>query len=243
MIRCRGIYWFVLAVLCAVAVPAFADTVLTDGTMNLGHYTTVGPGTSGLVTVSTTNCGSCGDAGAAVQITENFFGAGTIQEGLLNNNFTYNPGTQGAILSITASVDKNVIVSVLGGGNTFHPVIEQGGNYYVASIAGPAISSSPTGFQLFSGSLTAASFEEYNFATGLFTAADPNFNAGPIIFGLAQISGNGSGIESLTAIYDNLSFDINSAPVTTPEPSSLGLLAVGLLGVLGISSRRLLLNS
>lgn len=242
MVKCRGVYWFVLAVLCAVAVPTFADTVFTDGTMNLGHYTTVGPVTTGLVGVTTSNCGSCGDTGAALQITANFIGAGTVQEGLLNNSFTYNPGTQGAILSITASVDKNVTATVLGGTNTFHPLIEQGGNFYVASIAGPTITSSPTGFNLISGSLTAASFEEYNFATGTFTAtADPNFNAGPMIFGLAQIGGNGSGVETLTAIYDNLSFDI--APVATPEPSSLGLLAVGLLGVLGISSRKLLLNS
>jgi hypothetical protein len=240
MIRLR--YWFVLAVLCAAAVPAFADTVFTDGTMDLGHYTTVGPVTTGMVAVTTTNCSSCGNPGNAVQIAEAFMGAGSIQEGLLNNNFTYNPGTQGDILSITASVDKNITASVLGGSNTFHPVIEQGGIFYVASIAGPTITASPTGFNDISGSLTAASFEEYDFATNTFTAVNPNFNAGAMIFGLAQISGNGSGMETLTAIYDNLSFDVSSAPVNAPEPSSVPLLAVGLVGLLGISSRKLVPN-
>jgi hypothetical protein len=243
MSRLRFFSILVLACLCVAAVPAFADTVFTDSTMSLGHYTTVGPFTTGLVGVTTTNCGSCGDTGGAVQIAETFLGAGNVQEGLLNNNFTYNPGTQGTILSITASVDKNIIASVLGGTNTFHPLIEQGGNYYIASIAGPTITSSPTGFNLISGNLTAASFEEYDFSTNTFIAADPNFNAGPMLFGLAQISGNGSNFETLTAIYDNLSYDISSAPVGTPEPSSLPLLAVGLLGVLGISSRKLLLNN
>jgi hypothetical protein len=231
-----------LLALCVAAVPAFADTVFTaDTSMNLGHYTTIGPDTSGLASAVSSNCTTCGDPGAALKIAETFLGAGNIQVGFVNNNFAYNPGVQGGISSIAASVDKNVVVSVTGGSNTFHPLIEQGGKFYIASIPGATISSSPTGYDLFSATLTAADFDLYNFVTGATSLVNPNFNSGAMLFGLAQISGNGSGMETLTAYYDNLSYTITSAK--TPEPASFSLLGVGLLGVMALASRKMLLNS
>jgi hypothetical protein len=240
--RLRYFSVLVLLGLCVVAVPAFADTVFTDNSMNLGHYTTIGPDTSGFATATATNCGACGDPGAALQISESFMGAGTVQAGFLNNTFTYNPGTQGAISSITASVNKNIFITVAGGSNTFHPLIKQDGNFYIASIPGAAIGSVGfTGYSLFSGTLTAASFDEYNFVTGVTTLVNPNFNGDAMVFGLAQISGNGSGFESLTAYYDNLSYDIT--PSKTPEPASFSLLGLGLLGIVTLASRKMLLHS
>jgi hypothetical protein len=235
MSRLRFLSVLVLLVLCAAAVPVLADTVFTDNSMNLGHYTTIGPDTSGMTTATATNCGACGDPGAALQITESFLGAGgNIQAGFLNNTFTYNPGTQGAISSITASVNKNIFITVAGGSNTFHPLIEQDGVFYIASIPGATIGSIGfTGYSLFSGTLTAASFDEY-------TLVNPNFTGHAMAFGLAQISGSGS-TETLIAYYDNLKYDIT--PAKTPEPASFSLLGLGLACVMTLASRKMLLNS
>jgi hypothetical protein len=63
-----------------------------------------------------------------------------------------------------------------------------------------------------------------------------------MLFGLTQISSNMAGQENLTAYYDNLSFDIASTPVATPEPSGLLLLTSGLAGLIGFSRRKLRLT-
>jgi len=244
MIRFRGIYWLALAVLCGMATPAFADTVFTDNTFNLGGYTVVGPVVSGPnVTITDTQCASCGfpAGGSALQISGTFIGAGTSQTGFVNNAFTYKPATQGDILSISASVEKDLF-STASSSNAFHPLIEQDGIFYIATIAGPTLAAAgSTGYQLLSESgLVASDFAEYNFMTGVQTATvNPNFNGDALTFGLAQFSSNTSGTEIVTVDYDNLKIDLT----TVPEPSSLGLLGVGLLGVLAISSRKLLLNS
>jgi hypothetical protein len=83
---------------------------------------------------------------------------------------------------------------------------------------------------------------EYNFATGVQGPAhdNPNFNGDAMSLGLAQIANNVTATAYITLSFDNLSYDIASVPPTrTPEPSSLPLLAIGLAGVIGISSRKL----
>jgi PEP-CTERM motif-containing protein len=244
MSRLRSFYWAALVVLCG-ATPAFADTVFTDNTFNLGGYTVVGPVVSGSnVTIAATQCANCGfpAGGKALQISGTFIGAGTSETGFLGNAFTYNPGTQGAILSIGASVEKDLF-STASSSNAFHPLIEQDGIYYVATIAGPSLAAGgSTGYQLISESgLLASDFSEYNFATGVETAGvNPNFHGDAMTFGLAQFSSNTSGTEVVTVDYDNLNLDLSTAGV--PEPASWSLLALGLAGVLGISTRKLLLS-
>jgi PEP-CTERM motif len=251
MSRLKFFSVLVLAVLCVAAVPAFADTVFTDGTMSLGSYTTQGPfltsGLPGSATVTSSNCNNCGDPGKALQVTVNFFSAAATDVGFVNNSFNYNPTTQGDITSISASVDKNLTSNATNGsGSTFHPLIEQDGKFYIASIVGPGLGGAgTTGYNLLSQTgLLATSFVQYDFATGVTGSANPNFNGDAMSFGLAQITSNVVGTASITLSFDNLAFDIASIPpAKTPEPASFSLLGLGLVGVMTLASRKMLLNS
>lgn len=234
-----------LFVFLLVSSSAFADVIFTDNTFSLGGYTTTTKFTAAGTTLSGSQCPSCGKPGDALQI-ESTFGSsgGNTAQGFINNSFSYDPSTQGAIFSINASVDKNLTLSLTSGGpftNTFRPTIEQGGNFYVAAINGPGFPGGSTGFQTLSQSgLTAADFVQFDFSTDTFGSGNPNFSGGPMLFGLTQISGLGALTPgtgaSITASYDNLSLDI----VNTPEPSGLGMAAglVGMLAAFGIFRRR-----
>jgi hypothetical protein len=152
----------------------------------------------------------------------------------VNSTFSYDPLTEGAILSIDASVDKD-LTSAATLGNTFRPMIEQDGNYYLAAIAGPGLTGpGSTGFDTISqNGLVATDFLQYDFSTGTFGTANPNFAGDPMLFGLGSIA-SGSAFDA-TVVYDNLSLDLSTAPV--PEPSSVWLL-VTLLAFAGLALRR-----
>ena len=222
--------------------PAHADTVFTDSSFKLSNYNTDTFKTTGIVATST-ECAACGDpngpGNTALQLSISFpIGTSSVDLGFLNKSFSYDPLTQGAITSITASVDKDItLTSSSGGGNTFHPLIEQDGIFYIASISGPGLSGpGTTGYNLLSDAgLTAADFVSINFVTGATGTAHPNFDGDTMLFGLAQVSGsNGSAL--LTADYDNISFDLVT-PARASEPSGLLLLGVGMAGLLLISRR------
>jgi hypothetical protein len=223
-------------------------TTLSDGTFNNVAQTTVfnsDPTGTTVTTASgpTCNCGN-GDA-AGIQVFSNF-SQSTLPSntqintavGFVDNALSYNPSTQGAIGSITASADKILTVTVPGppnpslGGNTFRPMIEQGGIFYLAAIPGPGVPEpGSTGWNTLSqAGLTASAFTQYDFTTGTFGTANPDFAGGPMLFGLAQLTGFFPGFTA-TADYDNLSFTL----VPTPLPAALPLFATGLgaLGLLG----------
>jgi hypothetical protein len=250
MIRWKAISLFI-AVLCLSSASAFADTVFTDGTFNPANYTTTPPFTSdSSVSLAAGQCASCGNPGNGLQIvgatngTAASVGVGVTEILFVNSTFSYDPGTQGAINSISASVDKNLTSSYPGSvsgpiGNTFRPLIEQDGIYYLAAISGPGITSGmTTGYNTISQSgLVAANFVEFNPATDTFLSGNPNFGGDVMLFGLGQIFGvpEAPGVpSSLTADYDNLNLVIS-----TPEPTSLMLMALGLTGLFAVSRRRL----
>src|SRR5271166_6058918 len=230
-----GVLCRVAAVLVlAVATPASAGTIFTDGTFNLANYTQstqyiTGTGTT-LVPIQ---CASCGNpsGGPALQLTATFptfppTGFDVAEQAFVNTGFGYDPTAQGAITSLFASVDKNLAVNLPSGPtpftNTFHPTIEQSGIFYFASIPGPSLLlnngvGGQTGYNTINGGLTAADFTEFDFTTGTSDGTHPNFAGAPMLLGLTQVfsANTGGPVEIATAQYDNLLFAIN-----VPEPAS-----------------------
>ena len=133
----------VLVSALGIAAPAFAATIFSDGTFNLGNYS--GPtfdSASSQGGITYLQCGACGDPGNALQFTSTSntteTGTLTLAQALVNSGFSYDPLTHGAITSLSTSVLKNISINITGSGfgNTYYPTIEQGGVFYVASIPG-----------------------------------------------------------------------------------------------------------
>jgi hypothetical protein len=225
-------------------ISAFAASItFTDSTFNSANYTE-SPAFTQNGTLTYDFCASCGLGGVpGLQIIFNSTGSGSDPGfgliAFINTTFSYNPAVSGAVGSISASVNKILTDSISnpGAGNTFHPTIEQGGNYYIASIPGPEIGccgdNTTTGWHTLAQSgLQWDNFEEYDFLTNSYVAAFPNFDGGPMLFGLTQLFEN-PGQFSATAVYDPLVITLT----TVPEPSTWTLLALGFAGI-GVTARR-----
>jgi len=220
--------------------PASADVLFTDGTFNLANYQASPTFTTdSSITLTAAQCPSCGNPGSALQFTVTF--ATTEPDlaalGEANTTFAYDPLTQGAITGINASVDKNFIINTAttGSPNTFRPLILQDGTYYLGGIPGPTLVAGPgggqTGYNLISQTaLTAADFTSFDFSTGTFGSANPNFAGDPMLLGLGQIFSNGVASEVAMTQYDNLSLDVITT-AAVPEPSSAALFGVAVLGL------------
>ena len=149
----RSLYILLLCVL-VTSVPALADIVFMDSTFNIStDYTQTLLNSDANVTASYSQCSDCGNPGQALQLQVSTPASpgGNAYIGFLNNNFIYDPSVQGAIISIGASVDKNIILDrpATYFNNTFEPLIEQNGNYYVAIITTDSFSGTTTGYQQF----------------------------------------------------------------------------------------------
>jgi len=223
--------------------PAAADVIFTDTTFNPANYVS-SPVFSSDPSASIVSTFSPGQ----LQFTSTFTAPGnpptyTVAEGLVNATFTYNPLTQGAISGIDASVFKNIATSfsATGFAKTCRPGIEQAGVFYLAAIPGATFNGpnepGGTGFLSFSQSgLTASDFLSFDFSTGTFGTANPNFAGGPLTLGLSQITQIGiDQTGNLITQFQDLSFDIHTA---VPEPGSLALLGIALAGFVTIRRRR-----
>ena len=209
--------WLAPVAVCGNVV---SNVIFNDSTFNLSSYSLTPAFTSSGSSISAAQCGSCGDPGSGLQFTSTLAStaAGASAElGAVNNSFTYAPLTQGAVLSISASVDKNLTFSGSAvHGNIFWPTIEQDGKYYLATVSGLFYLGGTTGFLSFSQSgMTAADFVQYNFATGSFSSGNPNFDGDPMTFGLTEVFAVTSSTYQATAVYSNLNFTLVTAP---PSP-------------------------
>jgi hypothetical protein len=177
-----------------------------------------------------------GNPGAALQILASSPANVSFDsyQGFVNTSFNYDPSTQGALMTINASMDKYFGSNVALLSNFIRPLIFQGGNYYVAPISVPSVLATwETGSQ---SRLTASSFELLSFTTGQVDPTQhPNFASGPMQFGLANhVSGSATVQINDDIRYDNLRLQLN----TTPEPTSLVLFAASAVGAIVFARRR-----
>jgi hypothetical protein len=209
------------AALLTLALPSYGTTTtFTDNTFNLANYSE-SPLFKSNASASFTfdQCPTCGNPGQALQTISTLPNTGDfVAQGFVNNTFSYNPATQGAISTIDASVDKNIITNIPpggnpGAGNTFRPLIEQDGIFYLAAISGPTFNGGTTGYlTLAQAGLVATDFTKFDFTTGTFVAGNPNFAGDRLLFGLAQRTQSGPANLIFEADYDNLNLKIHSVP-------------------------------
>jgi hypothetical protein len=236
----RAIY-ALLVLLLVTSVPASADILFTDNTFvpaNYNNFSAI-PNLDSGVTATYGQCISCGNPGQALEAIVSIPTPGGAFVGFLNNTFVYDPQTEGAILSLSASVDKNLTLNrpTTYFASFFYPLIEQSGNFYIAGIAGGTINSgTATGYETISQSLMPTDFGLYDFGTTSVPnfSSTPDFSSGgaPITFGLAPLVSANDAF-TITVDYDNLSFDIvpDVAEAPVPEPSSLSLLSIFGMGL------------
>ena len=236
----RYVFLFGAVAVALAALPLGGATVMfTDSTFNLSanYSETVTYKSNSSDAVSYSQCANCGNPGQGLQFLANLGANDITAVGFINNTFTYNPTTQGAINAISASVDKNINTNIpvdptTTFSNTFRPLIEQDGVYFVAAVLGPSFNGGDTGYNTISNtSLHATDFLSFDFTTGTFGSANPNFNGDPMLFGLAQVA-QFAGSTQFEGDYDNLSIAVNTAP----EPASILLLAAA-LGALVFTGR------
>jgi len=221
------------------------SVTFTDSTVNPAGYTTSIFSTDPSVNIAV-SATAAGNPGAALQIRfTNSGGAVNLlsTEGFINNAFTYNPMSQGAIQSINFSNDRfidfgpvlNPLLTV-----SSRPLVLQNGNYYFATFLDPQVrgafytSASP-------GPLNSGDFSLFNFVTGTSDALlHPDFSAAgaAIGFGFASrfnltTSGAPFALDGLFR-FDNISIRING----TPEPSEIALMFLGLVALTASVRRR-----
>jgi hypothetical protein len=228
--------WTGLALIAGTIGASASSVSLSDGT-----FASITTHKYGATTPPTSVCPNCGDPGAALQATYVWGsnpGTGGAGVGFLDNGLSYDPATQGAIISFSASVDKQITATNgLPTSSPFRPLLEQGGNFYIATLDALA----PNGtFQFQSGSgLTASNFSQICLVAcgagdfdntgnlGPDTAVALNLiNGGSITFGLLTTSSPMAN-DTITPVFDNLDFNL----ATTPLPSTWSMLIVGYAGL------------
>lgn len=216
---------------------AAADVIFMDGTFNLSNYSIttysnlLSPDT---VTLSqNTSGGNPGDF-----LAQNFSISSTVSgtriiSALINNGWTYNPATQGAISSINFSIYKLTTVTLTFENGTLAAF--QDGKYYIFIVPGPV---DVGGWETIAhnGITSSPSWAIADLVSAGISSGAPNFTASgdPLSFGfLTGATGPLGGVSTLGT--DNVVIDIKPAISTVPELSTLIALGTAIL-LLGFST-------
>jgi hypothetical protein len=114
-----------------LTIPAPADILFTDTTFNLANYNhfSATPNLDGGVTATYGQGANCRNPSQALDAIVSIPAtAGGAFVGFLNDTVTYNPQTEGAILSLTVSADKDAFDLCDGCGPTGSGAGHFGGN-------------------------------------------------------------------------------------------------------------------
>ena len=229
-----------------LASPCRAAVLFSDSTFNLANYTQQLYSSEPTITVGATQNLATGNPAPSLEIrigtpAVNF----ETQQGFINNGFTFDPTTQGAISSIDFSLDKNFTANLGFSFNSVRALIEQGGNFYEATIS---LSTTQGVWTTGAATLLASDFALFNFVTGALDASqNPSFSGTALAFGFvnrfsqAQPPGTDPIAASDDVFYDNLSLALNVAESSVPEPASVTLLGSGL--AIALARRRRLSSS
>jgi hypothetical protein len=247
----------VLSLMFAAVLTTVSTIAASAGTVNLFDdafgSVTFEPGAAGFkpsgesafASVCTNNCGTGSGNAIEGQFTNNpspsgYTGTNKAGMGALDNALTWDPATQGPIISISASADKEVLIS--GGSypsaSPFRLLLEQGGNFYLAqsnttySPNGTFVSESLSGLtassftQICLVSCNAGDYANTSNLGGDSPVALNLVNGGDITFGVLLLSAPTEG-QTVTAYQENLDVTLN----TTPLPSTWTMLIAGFVGL------------
>ena len=223
-----------------LATPCRAAVLFSDSTFNLANYSQQLYNSDPTITVGVTQNVATGNPAPSLEIristpAINF----ESQQGLINNGFTFDPTTQGAISSIDFSLDKNFTSNQDFSFNSVRALVEQGGNFYEATIP---ISTTQGVWTTGAATLLASNFALFNFVTGVVDPSqNPSFSGGPLAFGFVNSFSVTSDVpvaDSEDVFYDNLSLTLNVAQSAVPEPASLTLFGSGVAIALARRRRR-----
>src|SRR3974390_3154357 len=188
-------------------------------------------------------CTSCGNPDFGLQAS--FSDTTTVPStasavGFVDTGLSYNPGSSGAIASISATYQRMLTYSTSLAAPTyfFRLAIDQGGVYYAANINQGSMDPGNVWHTFSASGLTASSFTQFDFTTGNFLNSPPDFSssAASMAFGVLVLGGLSGENQSVIADFDNFNITITQ----TPLPAALPLFATGLagLGLLGWRRKR-----